>query len=98
LVIVGVFFLSPSWANLVKLLIIVFLQLATSSIGTMVIARSAYLTGSKMQPGYFDHLAEDQGQPEDIGSGDEDLDPVEENDTAGQPNFESMNPAEQNHS
>lgn len=98
LVIVGVFLLSPSWANLVKLLIIVFLQLATSSIGTMVIARSAYLTGSQMQPGYFDHLAEDQGQPEDIGSGDEDLDPVEENDTAGQRNFESMNPAEQNHS
>ncbi|MDN6490694.1 MAG: monovalent cation/H(+) antiporter subunit G [Yaniella sp.] len=60
LVVIGVFFEMPSWPNFVKLLIILFLQLATSSIGTMAIARSAYLTGAKMQPGHFDHLAEDQ--------------------------------------
>ena len=45
LVVIGVFFEMPSWPNFVKLLIILFLQLATSSIGTMAIARSAYLTG-----------------------------------------------------
>lgn len=98
LVVIGVFLLSPSWANFIKLLIIVFLQLATSSIGTMVIARSAYLTGSKMHPGYFDHLAEDQGRPEDIGSGDEDIDPIDVDETVEQSDFTSTDPADQNHS
>lgn len=64
LIVIGVFILEPSWGNLVKLVIILFLQLATSSIGTMAIARAAYLTGTKMQPGYFDHLADDQERVE----------------------------------
>jgi len=64
LVVIGVFLLAPSWSNFILLLLIIFLQLATSSVGTMAIARSAYLTGSTMRPGYFDHLAEDQGKPE----------------------------------
>lgn len=64
LVVIGVFMTTPSWSNFVTLLIILFLQLATSSIGTMAIARSTYLTGTKLQPGYFDHLAEDQGEYE----------------------------------
>ncbi len=64
LLVIGVFVVAPSWSNFMKLLLILFLQLATSSIGTMSIARSAYLTGSKMDPGYFDHLAEDQAEPE----------------------------------
>ncbi len=72
LVVIGVFFEIPTWPNFFKLLIILFLQLATSSIGTMAIARSAYLTGSKMQPGYFDHLAEDQTEPEGTVHPDED--------------------------
>lgn len=72
LIVIGVFILTPSWINFVKLLIILFLQLATSSIGTMAIARSAYLTGSKMQPGYFDHLAEDQTDAEETVHPDED--------------------------
>ena len=72
LVVIGVFFEMPSWPNFVKLLIILFLQLATSSIGTMAIARSAYLTGSKMQPGHFDHLAEDQLDPHETVHPDED--------------------------
>lgn len=71
LIVVGVFLTTPSWPNFFKVLIILFLQLATSSIGTMAIARSAYLTGSKMQPGYFDHLAEDQGKTQDVGVGDD---------------------------
>src|SRR5699024_605308 len=73
MVIVGVFLMTPSWPNFIKLLIILFLQLATSSIGTMAIARSAYLTGSKMQPGYFDHLAEDQTDPTETAQSDHDV-------------------------
>src|SRR5690625_5578713 len=73
LVVIGVFFEMPSWPNFVKLLIILFLQLATSSIGTMAIARSAYLTGSKMRPGYFDHLAEDQQDPTESVEPDQDV-------------------------
>lgn len=74
LVIIGVFVLSPSWSNLVLLVIILFLQLSTSSVGTMSIARSAYLTGSTMRPGYFDQLAEDQGTPEPDVIPDRDVD------------------------
>ena len=81
LVVIGVFVMMPSWLNFVKLLLILFLQLATSSIGTMAIARSAYLTGSTMQPGYFDHLAEDQGEPETDVIPDQDID-IETNDDA----------------
>lgn len=77
--VIGVFILTPSWQNLIKLLIILFLQLATSSIGSMAIARSAYLTGSPLRPGHFDHLAEDQGVVEDIGEPDEDVEEPEEN-------------------
>ena len=64
LLVIGAFILVPSWFNLVLVLVILALQIATSSIGTMSIARSAYLTGSKMEPGYFDHLVEDQAEPE----------------------------------
>lgn len=64
LLVIGAFILVPSWLNFVLMLVILGLQIATSSIGTMAIARSAYLTGSKMQPGYFDQLADDQGEPE----------------------------------
>ncbi len=77
--VIGVFILTPSWQNLIKLLIILFLQLATSSIGSMSIARSAYLTGSPLRPGHFDHLAEDQGAFEDVGEPDEDVEEPDEN-------------------
>ena len=73
LVVIGVFLMAPSWSNFIKLLIIVFLQLATSSIGTMAIARSAYLTGSQMEPGYFDHLAEDQTDASETAQPDHDV-------------------------
>src|SRR5699024_2668227 len=76
---IGVYILTRSWQNFIKLLIILFIQLATSSIGSMGIARSAYLTGSPLRPGHFDHLAEDQGVVEDIGEPDEDVEEPEEN-------------------
>lgn len=76
--VIGVFILTPTWQNLIKLIIILFLQLATSSIGSMAIARSAYLTGSPLRPGHFDHLAEDQRAYEDVGEPDEDVEEADE--------------------
>ncbi|GAA2042598.1 hypothetical protein GCM10009720_24070 [Yaniella flava] len=74
LIVIGAFLLTPSWPNLVRLVVILFLQLATSSVGTMAIARSTYLTGTPMQPGYFDHLAEDQSEPENFDASDDEED------------------------
>lgn len=74
LVVIGVFIMMPTWTNFFKLLIILFLQLATSSIGSMAIARSAYLTGSPLRPGIFDQLAEDQDDPHEVAAVDEDQD------------------------
>lgn len=74
LLMISVFLLTPSWANFAKLLIILFLQLATSSIGSMAIARSSYLTGTALKPGYFDHLAEDQSDDESTEEIDEEDD------------------------
>lgn len=45
LVIAGTVFLAPGLSNAVKAIIIVALQLGTSAIGSIAIARSAYLTG-----------------------------------------------------
>lgn len=71
LIVIGAFLLTPSWPNLAKLAIILFLQLATSSVGTMAIARSTYLTGTPMQPGHFDQLAEDQSEAENLEAADD---------------------------
>ena len=82
LLVIGAFILVPSWLNLVLILVILALQIGTSSVGTMSIARSAYLTGSKMSPGYFDHLADDQGEPETDVVPDTDIEePADEQDT-----------------
>lgn len=85
LLVIGAFLLVPSWLNFVLMLVILGLQIATSSIGTMAIARSAYLTGSKMEPGYFDQLADDQGEPETEVVADQDLehDPSHDSKTPG---------------
>ncbi|WP_067605777.1 monovalent cation/H(+) antiporter subunit G [Enteractinococcus helveticum] len=85
LIVAGVFLIEPTWGNLIKVIIIIFLQLATSSIGTMAIARAAYLTGTKMTPGYFDHLADDQVHPEDGVKPDVDV-PLEDPDDDARPN------------
>lgn len=85
LIVIGVFLTVPSWQNAIQLLIIIFLQLATSSIGSMSIARSAYLTGTKMHPGYFDQLADDQGRAEDTSEIEEDDETVREFDDSHTP-------------
>lgn len=59
LVVVGALLHMPSLPNLVKVVLIVVLQLGTASVATMMLARSAYLTGVPMNPGHYDELAED---------------------------------------
>lgn len=54
--IVGALLVQPSISNLVKVLLIVFLQLATSAVGSMAIARAAYLTGTRMRRPRYDEL------------------------------------------
>lgn len=63
LVVVGAVLYQPTVPDVLKLVLIIFLQLGTSAVGTMAIARASYLTGTEMRPGYFDELAEDSGLP-----------------------------------
>lgn len=56
-VIVGALLLQPSLTDTVKVVLIIILQLATSSIGSIAIARSAYLTRTKLSHARFDDLA-----------------------------------------
>lgn len=55
-VVVGAFLLQPQWGDSVKVLAIVFLQLATSAIGSMAIARAAFVTRTPMRMGDQDQL------------------------------------------
>lgn len=50
LIVVGTFLFQPTWATAFKLVIAIVLQLATSAVGSMAIARSAYLTGAPLDP------------------------------------------------
>lgn len=58
-VVVGALTQQPTGADTVKVALIVALQLATSAIGTMAIARSAYLARTRMYRPAFDDLATD---------------------------------------
>ncbi|PZR55035.1 cation:proton antiporter [Xylanimonas oleitrophica] len=49
-VVVGVLLLQPALDSTVKVVIAVALQLATSAVGSMALARSAYLTGPDLAP------------------------------------------------
>ncbi|MGC5616797.1 cation:proton antiporter [Georgenia sp. Z1491] len=62
LVVVGCVLVAPSWRNLVLAILVVGLHLATSSVGTMVVARSAYLTGVPLLRKSFDELADETGR------------------------------------
>ena len=64
LLVIGALLLQPSTANLIKVAIILVLQLATSTIGSMAIARSAYLVGVTPQRCYFDELADRRAPPD----------------------------------
>lgn len=62
MVIGGAFLVQPSVVNLIKVLLVIALQLTTSAIGTMAIARSAYLTGSPLRRMHFDELTDPGGK------------------------------------
>ncbi|WP_430593190.1 cation:proton antiporter [Humidisolicoccus flavus] len=55
-VVVGALLLQPSIPNLVKVVLIILLQLATSAIGSMAIARSTSLTGVPMADPHYNDL------------------------------------------
>lgn len=58
LVVTGALLLQPTWLNLVKAIFIIVLQLVTSTIGTVAIARSAALVGTPMGDLRFDELGD----------------------------------------
>ncbi len=58
LVVTGALLVQPSIPDLVKVAVIIVLQLATSAIGTIAIARSAYLTRAPLRRARFDELTD----------------------------------------
>jgi multicomponent Na+:H+ antiporter subunit G len=64
LVIVGALSLQPTVPDAFKAVAIIALQLATSAVGSIAIARSAYLTGTPLYEPRFDELAE-ESDPEE---------------------------------
>lgn len=69
LVVGGVFLVQPSVPDLVKLIIFVVLHLATSAVGSMAIARAAYLTGTPLHRRHFDELADNRRSNDSSPSG-----------------------------
>ncbi|WP_066906735.1 cation:proton antiporter [Millisia brevis] len=63
LLVSGALVIQPSVPNVAKVVVIVLLQLATSAVGSMAIARSAYLTGVRMTRWSYDELADDTVPP-----------------------------------
>ncbi|MGO1509610.1 MAG: cation:proton antiporter [Actinomycetaceae bacterium] len=59
LVVVGCVLVAPSWRSAVLAVLVIGLHLATSSVGTMTVARSAYLSGTPLQRWGFDELADE---------------------------------------
>ncbi|MCT1615058.1 cation:proton antiporter [Kocuria indica] len=58
-VVTGALLLQPSVSNVVKVVLIITIHLITSAVGTMAIARAAYLTGTPLERYAFDELAAD---------------------------------------
>ncbi|MCP3425660.1 monovalent cation/H(+) antiporter subunit G [Rothia sp. AR01] len=71
LVIAGAVLLQPTVPDLVKAILAIALQLATSAVGTMAIARSAFLVRSPLRRLRFDELSERarEGEAEDDAGG-----------------------------
>lgn len=73
-VLTGAFFFLPGVENAVKLLAAVVLQLVTSAVGSMALARSGYLIGSAVySPTHHNELDESAG--EEAGRPEEDVRP-----------------------
>ena len=60
LVVAGALLLQPGLSNTIKVVVIVILQLGTSAIGSMAVARSAYLTRTPMRGVVYDDAKETQ--------------------------------------
>ncbi len=59
LIVFGALFLQPTITDALKAVLVVVLQLATAAIGSMTIARAAYLTGVPLMRKDFDELSDD---------------------------------------
>lgn len=70
LVVAGAFWHMPTAVDAVQVFLIIALQLATSAVGTMAIARSTYLRGVKMWRPHFNDL-----EPESVEENDGDSPP-----------------------
>lgn len=62
LVVLGALLQDPSWTGALMVAAIIVIQLATSAIGSTAVARSALLTGTKMERWTFDDLADDAAE------------------------------------
>lgn len=62
MLVTGVLFLNPSASHMWKAVVIVALQLATAAVGSIAIARAAYLVGVPLARRIFDQL--DDSDPE----------------------------------
>ncbi|MCT1801610.1 monovalent cation/H(+) antiporter subunit G [Kocuria carniphila] len=58
LLVAGALALQPSIPNVVKVVLIVVVHLASSAVGTMAIARATYITRTPLEHFEFDELAE----------------------------------------
>lgn len=59
LIVIGIWFFIPGVESAVKVVVAVILQLITSAIGTVILGRSAYMTGSAVySPSHHDELGE----------------------------------------
>lgn len=58
LIVAGALALQPSIPNVVKVVLIVVVHLASSAVGTMSIARATYITRTPLEHFEFDELAE----------------------------------------
>ncbi|WP_369056308.1 cation:proton antiporter [Kineococcus terrestris] len=68
-VVVGVLLAEPTVPNLVKALVALALQLVTSVVASIAVARSAYLTGAPLAASTrYDELAEDSGGGPAVGA------------------------------
>lgn len=59
-VVVGAIVLQPSITDTAKVALIVILQFSTSAVGSIAIARSAYLTRTKLYQAVFDELEREE--------------------------------------
>lgn len=71
LVVSGVLLHSPNLTDFIKVIIIIVLQLSTSAIGAMAIARSAYLTHTPLRRAHFDELADITRERAEAGENDD---------------------------